>query len=78
MFEKLRLDFFLISFCVGIFFVYAMTPKRELVNKFPSPDNSDLVYVDKNSSCYKYKPKEVDCNADSVPQPVIEDFNDES
>ena len=74
MFEKLRLDFFVISFCIGIFFVYAMTPKRELVNKFPSPDNAELVYADKNESCYKYKATEVDCKNDSVPQPVIEDF----
>jgi hypothetical protein len=74
MLEKIRFDLFIISFCVGIFFVYAMTPKRELVNKFPSPDNTELIYADKNESCYKYKPTEVDCDADSVPQPVIEDF----
>lgn len=75
MFEKLRLDFFVISFCIGIFFVYAMTPKRELVNKFPSPDNADLIYSGKdNEPCYKYKATEVDCKSDSVPQPVIEDF----
>ena len=77
MLEKIRFDLFVISFCVGIFIVYAFSPKRELVNKFPSPDNSDLVYTDKNDSCYKYKPKEVDCKADSVPQPVIEDFHEQ-
>ncbi len=56
-----------------------MTPKRELVNKFPSPDNTELIYSDKSESCYKYKAIEVDCEKQKqppLPQPVIEDFED--
>jgi len=77
MFEKLNLTYFIISFCVGIFFVYAMTPKKNLVYKFPSPDNQELIYQDKSESCYKYHSNEIECPNDEVkiePQPVIEDF----
>ena len=77
MFEKLKLTYFIISFCVGIFFVYAMTPKKNLVYKFPSPDNEDLIYQDKSESCYKYHSNEIECPDDESKinlQPVIEDF----
>ena len=77
MFEKLNLPYFIISFCVGIFFVYAMTPKKNLVYKFPSPDNQELIYQDKSESCYKYHSNEIECPKDESKiehQPVIEDF----
>jgi len=69
--------YFIISFCVGIFFVYVATPKKSFVYKFPSPDNSDIVYRDKSDSCYKYHSNEIECPKDSSniePQPIIEDF----
>ena len=65
MFEKINLKYFTISFCIGILFVYLNTPKKSLVYKFPSPDNSDLVYHDDNESCYKYHSKEVPCPSES-------------
>ena len=61
--------------------VYVMTPKKTLVYKFPSPDNSDLVYHDKSESCYKYHSNEIECpHDDSIiePQPIIEDFQDDT
>jgi hypothetical protein len=61
--------------------VFIMTPKKTIVYKFPSPDNSDLVYQDKSDSCYKYHSNEIECpKDDSViePQPIIEDFKDVS
>ena len=79
MFEKINLTYFTISFCVGIFLVYIMTPKKTIVYKFPSPDNSDLVYQDKSDSCYKYHSNEIECPKDESkiePQPIIEDFKD--
>lgn len=79
MFEKINLTYFTISFCVGIFLVYVMTPKKTIVYKFPSPDNSDLVYQDKSDSCYKYHSNEIECPKDESaiePQPIIEDFKE--
>jgi hypothetical protein len=77
MFEKINFIYFTISFCVGIFLVYIQTPKKTIVYKFPSPDNSDLVYKDKSESCYKYHSNEIECPKDDSaiePQPIIEDF----
>lgn len=78
MFEKIDLKYFVISFCIGILFVYINTPKQKLVHKFPSPDNNDLIYHDNNESCYKYHSKEVKCPKESKisEQPIVEeDFN---
>jgi hypothetical protein len=72
MLEKIRVEFFVLSFCVGIFIVYVMSPKRELVYKFPSPDNQGLVYRDSSDSCYIYKTEEVECNSKTVHQPITE------
>jgi hypothetical protein len=80
MLERIKIKYFLASFFVGIFFVYIMTPAKSIVHKFPSPDNSDLIYTDKSDSCYKYHSDEMKCgDADQeeiLPQPIIEDFKD--
>ena len=77
MFEKINVIYFTISFCVGIFCVYVMTPKKSIVYKFPSPDNIETEYQDKSESCYKYHSNEIECPKDDSlvePQPIIEDF----
>jgi hypothetical protein len=77
MFDKIKLVYFTLAFCVGIFFVYVMTPKKTIIFKFPSPDNSDVVYHDKSESCYKYHSNEISCPKDDTKveaQPIIEDF----
>ena len=77
MLEKINIKYFTLSFCVGILMVYLITPKKTVVYKFPSPDNSDLLYHDKSESCYKYHSDEIDCPEDKSiiePQPIIEDF----
>lgn len=67
--------YLVLSFCIGIFFVYVSAPAKQLVNKFPSPQNqNDLVYVDQSDSCYKYEASEVKCDGKSKPQPILEDF----
>jgi hypothetical protein len=79
MLERIKPVYFVISFCIGILLVYVITPKKSIIYKFPSPDNSDLVYHDKSDTCYKYHNKEMSCNDVSEemeiePQPIIEDF----
>lgn len=73
MFEKLNVYYFIVSFAIGMLFVYMMPPRYEVVMKFPNIYNSDdVVYVDANHQCYKYNYKEVPCPEDAIPQPVLE------
>lgn len=74
MLEKINLHYFLISFCVGLFFVYAIKPKSIVVHKFPSPNNIQQEYRDNSNNCYKFDYEEVACTNDAVPQPIMEAF----
>lgn len=78
MFEKLNLFYLVISFCIGIGYIYIVTPPPTVIRKFPSPFNTDhLVYKDKESNCYKYKHEKIKCNDTEynvVDQPVMENF----
>lgn len=67
--------YFLVSFAVGIFVVYIMTPPPDVVLKFPSPYNAGKVtYMDKSNTCYQYEAQSVECGSQTKPQPIYEDF----
>ena len=51
MFYWINTTYFVISFCIGIMFVYIMNPPLQVVYKFPSPDNEDIIYNDESESC---------------------------
>jgi len=56
---------FIIFFCLGMFFVYISTPSPDIIVKYPTPDQVDqLTYKDAAGMCYKYKAEEVVCPAD--------------
>jgi hypothetical protein len=77
MFDKLNLTFLVISFSIGIFYVYVTAPSPEVVLKFPSPFNAGkITYKDKSDNCYKYVHEKVNCekSANVKPQPVTENF----
>lgn len=77
MFGKLNLFAIIVSFCIGILYVYISTPPPNVVMKFPSPYNAgQVIYRNKAEECYKYDVEEVDCSsADNVKsQPVTENF----
>ena len=80
MFEKLNLFYLVVSFCIGIGYIYIVTPPPTVIRKFPSPYNTkNLVYKDKDNGCYKYKHEKVSCNntdASVVDQPVLENFKE--
>jgi hypothetical protein len=81
MFDKLNLTFLVISFAIGIFFVYISTPSPQVILKFPSPYNTGkITYKDSSDNCYKYEHKKVDCKTSSnvIPQPITENFKQSS
>jgi len=62
---KINVIIFLLSFGLGMLYVYAMHPEPKIIIKHPTPENSDdLIYKDDNDTCYKYKAMEVECPVD--------------
>lgn len=78
MLGKINPFYFFISFAIGLFFVYIITPPPEVIVKFPSPFNAGSVtYKDKADACYIYKADKVSCPRDRSlikPQPLFEDY----
>lgn len=77
--EYIKAEYFIISFAIGILYVYLVQPPKEVVYRFPNPNNvNNLVYTDKNDNCYKYKLEEKNCSdvkkEDIKSQPIVEDF----
>jgi len=63
--KYIDLKFFLISLCVGFFFVYIFTPYPDVVIMYPTPENAGkIVYKDAADVCYKYRADEVSCPDD--------------
>ena len=60
-----RLQFLpcLLGFFIGIFFVYILKPAPMVIMKYPNLENTaDVIYRDRNGTCFKYDTKTVDCD----------------
>jgi hypothetical protein len=56
---------FLVSFAIGLFFVYILGPEMKTVFIYPSPENVDKVlFKDKADNCFSFKEEIVDCPKD--------------
>jgi hypothetical protein len=64
-FNYISLPIFLISFAVGVFFVYILGPEMKTIYIYPSPENIDKVLMkDKADNCFYFDQKEVECPED--------------
>lgn len=75
MFSKLNPLAFFLSFAIGMFFIYIVTPKPEVVIKFPSPWNAGKVLYksEDDKTCFVYKAEKTECPIDKSliqPQPI--------
>jgi len=56
---------FLISFAVGLFFVYVLGPEMKTIYIYPSPENVDKVlFKDKADNCFYFEEQVVECPKD--------------
>jgi len=57
--------FFLISFAIGIFFVYITLNESNQVYVYPNPENVQYIqYQDKTDQCFEFKEVPVQCPTD--------------
>ena len=62
MFQYISLKVFIISFLIGLFFVYMMGTENKKVIVYPTPQNiSKIQYKDVADNCFSYVSKEVSC-----------------
>ena len=56
---------FIISFSIGLFFVYVLGPKMKKIIIYPSPENvNKVLFKDNADNCFYFKPVEVSCPSD--------------
>ena len=61
-FKYISFPVFLISFCIGLFFVYALGPKNKKIYVYPSPENIDkILFKDKADNCFYFKEETIEC-----------------
>jgi hypothetical protein len=56
---------FIISFAIGLFFIYILGPDMKSILIYPSPENVDKVlFKDNADNCFNFKQVEVKCPLD--------------
>lgn len=58
----ISLPIFLISFAIGLFFIYILGPKMKTIYIYPTPENVDkILFKDKADNCFYFDEKIVEC-----------------
>ncbi len=61
---EIILTIFLISLAITFFVLYLINPQPEIIIRYPKVDEElSRLYVDDKNVCYRYKTKEIKCNA---------------
>jgi hypothetical protein len=61
----ISLPTFLISFAIGLLFIYLIGPEMKTIYIYPSPENVDkLLFKDKADNCFYFEEEIVECPKD--------------
>lgn len=56
------LPVFLVSFALGLFFIYILGPDQKIIYVYPTPHNyASVMYKDNADQCFQYKAYETKC-----------------
>jgi len=67
MFQYISIKVFIISFLIGLFFVYMMGTENKKIIVYPTPQNiSKIQYKDAAENCFSFASKEVPCPEDGL------------
>jgi hypothetical protein len=60
--KYISIQVFLISFALGLFFIYILGPDEKIIYMYPTPDNyKTIVYKDNADQCFSFKANETKC-----------------
>jgi hypothetical protein len=60
--KYISLSVFLISFAIGLFFIYILGPDEKIIYVYPTPDNyTSVMYKDNIGECFSFKAIETKC-----------------
>jgi len=63
--KVISIPVFILSLCLGVFFVYITIPNPDVILVYPNPDNTDkLLFKDDAGVCHSFIPRKVKCPAD--------------
>jgi hypothetical protein len=64
--QYISLPIFLISFAVGLFFIYILGPEMKTIYIYPSPENvHKVLFKDKADNCFLFEEEEIECPKDT-------------
>lgn len=65
--KYISLKVFIVSFIIGLFFVYMFGPEMKTIYVYPTPQNiGKIQYKDAAGNCFTYSSKEVKCPDDNL------------
>jgi hypothetical protein len=64
--KYINIPVFILSFAIGMFFVYIVVPETRSIIVYPTPENVSLLqYRDATGGCFQIRETAVDCPADA-------------